>query len=187
MRLVITRSSPAAAADADVVRTVTELVNDVYAVAEQGLWIDGAARTTTEEVQSFLEAGQLLVATSAGQVVGCVRVQRLDDETSEFGMLAATPAHRNTGIGRRMVDFAERDSVASGRRTMQLELLQPRDWTHPSKEFLAQWYRRLGYVVVRAGLIEESYPHLAPLLATPCDFVVYQKPLADADGRSDPV
>jgi ribosomal protein S18 acetylase RimI-like enzyme len=178
MTLGVVKLPPAAADDADVVRTVTDLVNDVYAVAEQGLWRDEAARTNAGEVQSYLQAGQLVVAARAGQVVGCLRVQRLDDDTSEFGMLAAAPALRNTGIGRRLVTFAEHDAVSSGRRTMQLELLQPRDWTHPSKEFLAQWYRRLGYVVMRIGSIEESCPHLAPLLATPCDFVVYQKPLA---------
>jgi hypothetical protein len=28
---------------------------------------------------------------------------------------------------------------------MQLELLVPRDWRHPSKEFLKSWYGRRGY------------------------------------------
>jgi hypothetical protein len=31
--------------------------------------------------------------------------------------------------------------------------------------------------VRRTGAIEEAYPALAPLLATPCDFVIYGKPL----------
>jgi len=30
---------------------------------------------------------------------------------------------------------------------------------------------------VRSGTIDESYPWLAPLLATPCDFVIYHKDL----------
>ena len=47
-----------------------------------------------------------------------------------------------------------------------------------SKEFLAGWYGRIGYAVTRTGTIDESYPHLAPLLATPCDFVIYRKDLA---------
>jgi hypothetical protein len=64
-----------------------------------------------------------------------------------------------------------------GSTTMQLELLQPRDWTHPEKEVLDAWYTRLGYRPVRTGRIEESYPHLSPLLAGPSDFVVYHKPL----------
>ena len=61
---------------------------------------------------------------------------------------------------------------------MQLELLVPRGWTYPSKAFLDNWYRRIGYRVARTGTIEEAYPALAPLLATPCDFVIYHKDLA---------
>jgi hypothetical protein len=60
---------------------------------------------------------------------------------------------------------------------MQLEVLVPRTWSHPTKEFLAEWYPRLGYRKVRVGTIDESYPDLAPLLATPCDFVIYRKEL----------
>ena len=46
-----------------------------------------------------------------------------------------------------------------------------------SKEFLKAWYTRVGYRPVRTGQFEESYPELAPLLATPCDFVIYHKDL----------
>jgi hypothetical protein len=41
--------------------------------------------------------------------------------------------------------------------------------------FLNAWYTRLGYRVAATGAIEEAYPALAPLLATPCDFVIYEK------------
>jgi hypothetical protein len=40
-----------------------------------------------------------------------------------------------------------------------------------------------GYVETRRGTIDEAYPHLAPLLATPCDFVIYRKDLATAFER----
>jgi hypothetical protein len=45
------------------------------------------------------------------------------------------------------------------------------------KEFLREWYTRLGYRLVRTGRLEEGYPHLQPLLATPCDFLIYHKDL----------
>ena len=60
---------------------------------------------------------------------------------------------------------------------MQLELLLPREWQHPSKEFLKAWYGRIGYQLIRTTTIDEAHPHLAPLLATPCDFAIYEKPL----------
>jgi hypothetical protein len=61
---------------------------------------------------------------------------------------------------------------------MQLELLVPRAWRHPSKVFLDAWYRRIGYRVVRRTSLEELYPEVARQLATACDFVVYEKPLS---------
>jgi ribosomal protein S18 acetylase RimI-like enzyme len=92
-------------------------------------------------------------------------------------MLVADPDHRGEGIGRELVRFAEELSRRRGLDTMQLELLVPRDWTHPNKEFLDAWYTRIGYRPVRTGRFEQSYPQLEPLLATPCDFVIYRKPL----------
>lgn len=168
---------PAAADDAGLMAAVTELVNDVYAVAEHGLWVEGARRTSIAEVRAIARAGELVVARAGTALVGSVRLQRLAAELSEFGMLTAAPGHRGTGIGRRLVEFVERRSVEAGRTTMQLELLVPRTWSHPAKQFLATWYGRIGYRRIRTGLIDETYPQLAPLLATPCDFAVYHKAL----------
>jgi GNAT superfamily N-acetyltransferase len=167
----------AASGDAKVVERITGLTNEVYAVAERGLWAENATRTTVGEVVELVQAGEIAVARIGDAIVGCVRVQRLDESTGEFGMLTADPAHRGVGIGRELLLFAERTCHADGARRMQLELLLPRDWTHPVKEFLDAWYTRLGYRVARTGSIDEAYPDLAPLLATPCDFLIYAKDL----------
>lgn len=168
---------PSASDDLALMQRVTDLTNDVYAVAEAGLWSDNATRTTVNEVAELTRGGEIAVARLDGLVVGCIRVQRLDEHTGEFGMLAADPAHRGIGVGRELVNFAERRCREDGLDTMQLELLVPRDWTHQSKEFLAAWYTRSGYRVARTGSIDEAYPALAPLLSTPCDFVIYRKGL----------
>jgi hypothetical protein len=60
---------------------------------------------------------------------------------------------------------------------MQLELLVPRGWQHPNKEFLKSWYGRRGDRLIRTTSMDDSHPHLAPLLATPCDLEVHEKPL----------
>jgi GNAT superfamily N-acetyltransferase len=180
---------PAAAADdAALMAQLTELINGVYAVAEKGLWVDGAARTTVERVTELVRAGQLAVARLAGQIVGCVRVQLLGYGVGEFGMLAVIPASRGTGVGRDLVLFAEQAARRARCHTMQLEVLVPRAWSHPSKDFLTDWYTRSGYKLARVGAIEESYPELAPLLATPCDYMIYRKALQQTralatDGR----
>jgi GNAT superfamily N-acetyltransferase len=167
----------AAGGDRPLTERITTLVNEVYAVAEKGLWADGSARTTADEVRELIGAGEIAVARLGGEIVGCVRVRHLDGGVGEFGMLAADPAHRGMGIGRELVRFAERASRERGLAVMRLELLVPREWSHPSKEFLAAWYARSGYRRVGVGTIEEAYPGLAPLLATPCDYLIYHKDL----------
>ena len=94
-------------------------------------------------------------------------------------MLVAAPDQRGTGIGRELVAFAERRSRARGLRTMQLELLVPRDVGASQQGVLEAWYGRLGYRRVRTTRPEQAYPQLAPLLATPCELAVYEKPLRD--------
>ncbi|MFJ1764120.1 GNAT family N-acetyltransferase [Amycolatopsis sp. NPDC088138] len=169
---------PSAAGDLALIDRITALVNQVYAESEKGLWQGSTDRTSAGEVAGFVRAGEIAVARADGDFAGSVRVQRLDESTGEFGMLAADPARRGAGIGRELVRFAERASRDAGCRRMQLELLVPREWTHPSKQFLAEWYDRLGYRVTHRADLAQDYPHLAPSLATPCDFLVYHKELS---------
>jgi GNAT superfamily N-acetyltransferase len=164
--------------DAKGVAAVADLINAVYEQAEAGLWVDRASRTSGPEIAELIARGQIATARSGDRVVGAVRVHALDGDAAEFGMLAADPAQRGLGIGRALVAFAEGWAVDQGLSFMQLELLVPTTWDHPSKQFLREWYSRLGYRVVRTGKLEESYPDLAPLLATPCDLVVYRKALS---------
>ncbi|MGH9211683.1 MAG: GNAT family N-acetyltransferase [Acidimicrobiales bacterium] len=174
------------AKDQRLVAEITELINVVYADAEAGLWVDGAARTTTTEMEDLIASNQIALAQTDDEMVGCIRIQQLDGTVGEFGMLAAHPERRGDGIGRDLVRFAEELSYRRGLTIMQLELLVPREWSHPSKVFLHDWYTRIGYRPVRTGIIEEAYPQLAPLLATPCDFVVYHKPLSAAGSAARP-
>jgi GNAT superfamily N-acetyltransferase len=169
--------SPASASARAVVSTVTTLVNDVYAVAEEGLWEPGTSRTIAAEVEALIGAGEIAVAVDGERIVGCVRVQLLTGGAGEFGMLAVDPSQRREGLGSALVRFAEQWCRGNGRESVQLELLVPRGWTHPVKAFLADWYGRIGYEVVRVAKFEESYPELARRLATPCDFLIYRKNL----------
>lgn len=157
--------------------SLAALVNQVYADAEKGIWIPGTTRTTEAEMAGLIEAGEIAVARVDGRVVGTVRVQRLPTGEGEFGLLVAAPEARGLGVGRELVAFAERWARAAGLDVMQLELLVPREWTHPVKEFLREWYTRIGYRPVRTDRLDADHPWLVPRLATPCDFVVYHKAL----------
>ncbi len=159
---------------------LTRLINDVFRTAESGLWRDGAARTTPSELAELIAARQIAVARREGAIAGCVRIHDVAEDASEFGMLAADPGHRGIGVGRALVDFAEQHSRERGLRAMRLELLVPREWSHPSKEFLKSWYARMAYQPISTRPFDDLYPHLAPLLATPCELAVYEKSLRPA-------
>ena len=175
---------PGAEQDTELVARLTALINDVYATAESGLWRDGATRTTAAEVAELIGAEEIAVATRRGRIVGSVRVHDVGADASELGLLVAAPDQRGTGIGRALLDFVEARSRHRGLRAMQLQLLVPRGWSHPSKEFLRAWYGRRGYRISRTERFDDAYPHVAPLLATPCDLEIYEKPLQPAFARS---
>jgi GNAT superfamily N-acetyltransferase len=157
---------------------LADLVNVAYEASEDGLWRDGTQRTDADQMSGLVAAGEIAVATLDGDVVGSVRVHDVADDVSEFGILAGDPHRRGVGIGTALVDFAESRSRERGMRAMQAELLVPREFDHPSKMFLDAWYRRLGYRVIETRTVDDAHPELESLLATPCDFVVYEKPLA---------
>lgn len=167
-----------AADDAELVAELCELVNRVYADAEAGLWREGAERIGASELARSIRAGEIAVMRVAGELVGSVRIRRLDAETGEFGLLVASPEHRGAGVGRDLVRFAEELSRSRGLSEMQLELLVPRDWAHPTKEFLHAWYTRLGYRIVGERDFVEVEPEAATRLAIPCSFRLYRRRLA---------
>jgi GNAT superfamily N-acetyltransferase len=173
---------PTASDNHDLVADLTSLINLVYAKAEQGLWRTGTPRTNPVELAGLIAAGEIAVAGRNGQLAGSIRIRDVSPDVAEFGLLVAAPSYRSTGVGRALVDFAEQSARERGMRAMQLELLVPKTWRHPSKEFLSAWYGRRGYRVIHTRSIHDAYPHLAPLLATPCDLVVYEKPLGVSGG-----
>ena len=134
-------------------------------------------RIDTPEVAASIRAGQMLVATREGRIVGCARTRTLDATKADVGLIAADPQAWGGGIGRALLDAAEDLARSRGVTMMQLELLVPRHGTHPGKERLRDWYSRLGYSVVRTVPFEEYVPHAAPHLNAPGDVLVFNKPL----------
>jgi GNAT superfamily N-acetyltransferase len=172
--------APDEARDEILVEALVRVINEAYAVGEAGVWVAGSSRTEPGEIRQAVRSGGVLAATLSGHVVGGAYVRQLDAEAADLGLVSVTPARWGGGIGRRLVDAAEELVRSRGMATMQLELLVPKEWVHPEKERLRAWYERLGYRVVRVAPFDEVAAHLAPQLATPCEFLVFRKPLADA-------
>jgi GNAT superfamily N-acetyltransferase len=166
-----------AADDEALLEVLANLINGAYAVGEAGLWGDGWTRTTSEGMAETVRGGGMLVATLDGRIVGCGCVRALDPDTADLGFVATAPDQWGSGVGRGVVCSAEELMRSRGVTTMQLELLVPQGWVHPEKDRLRAWYTRLGYRVVRTAPFEEMSAHEASQLATPCEFLVFQKTL----------
>jgi GNAT superfamily N-acetyltransferase len=168
-----------AAEDDGLVRTLVRLINRAYALGESGLRLDGAPRTTAEEIAAKIRRGEMLVATIDGRVVGCGSAWPIDETTAELGFVATDPERWGGGVGREIVRVAEELMHSRGAETMQLEVLVPQAGAHPAKDRLGAWYARQGYRVVGTARFEDVVEDDPALhLATPCEFRVLAKPLA---------
>lgn len=156
---------------------IVTMINQAYDVAESGMWQSEVERTNTAQVKQSLSDKTLLVAQIDNTIVGALVVKLMDNQTGEFGSLVSDTNFRNQGIGSALVKAAEQWAVDNQCKTMRLELLTPRGWTHPSKTFLKQWYSSLGYQPKQTEPFEATFPDKVELLATECDFTVWLKTL----------
>ena len=150
------------------------MINAAYAAGEEGLWEPGTPRVLESEVREMLGAGELLLVRRDGELAGCVRVHALDAGTGELGLLTA--ARVDSGVGRELIALAEAWARDNGHTRMRLQLLVPREGTHPFKQRLHGWYARLGYRVIGREDFAAAVPYADPT-AVPCDLVNYEKAL----------
>lgn len=101
----------------------------------------GGLRIDEERLNASVgEDGQvILVHERGGAIVACVHLQRTGDDCY-LGMLTTKPTMQGTGVGRKMVEAAERWAVDRWHsRHMDMTVIVQR------LELIA-WYERLGYV-----------------------------------------
>lgn len=190
--------SPATTCDANddrTVQTIVDITNDAYKRGEVGMWKDDADRTNTKEVKDILTQGRLILChekivgngdkkQKLGPIVGSIMVNSEFEQTKsigELGMLAVSRQYLRLGIGRALVNAAEKYCSDAGCKTIRLELLEPSLYKHEFKVMLDSWYSSLGYVRGESEDFAELYTELAPLLACPCSFTVYLKPLSPVE------
>ena len=113
------------------VQGLTDLINRVYRVSEDGLWKDATfQRTCAEEVSDLIRKGEIVLARAGTSrvVLGCVQSRLLDEKptTGSFGMLVVDPDQRNRGIGKRLIEEAEKLARSRGADTMQVRQPPPK-------------------------------------------------------------
>ncbi|HEX8302425.1 GNAT family N-acetyltransferase [Sphingomonas sp.] len=104
--------------------------------------ISEGARTDLPALTAIVEdpSQRLLVAERDGAVIGCVQLSDKGKGTAYLGLLSVDPALQAGGIGRRLLDAAERlaREVFEAKR-MEMTVIDRR-------EELIAWYRRRGYL-----------------------------------------
>jgi GNAT superfamily N-acetyltransferase len=140
---------------------IARLVNASYEV--ERVFVLGN-RTTRDDVLSHMRRGTYLVAAgTGGPPAGCVYVET-GPGAGTFGMLAVDPARQRSGIGRQLIDAAERFVRGHGGTAMEIQVVNVR-------ADLLPLYARLGYAEVGTA----QYVHLHTIL--PVHFIVMRKAL----------
>lgn len=120
---------------------------------------------------------RVLLASQGGELVACAHVA-IEDGAGYFGMFAVRPVLQGGGVGKAVLDEAERVArVDWGMPVMRMTVIDVR-------EELIAWYERRGY---RRTGIKKPFPAIDPRFGIPkrddLRFEVLEKPLrADAGG-----
>ncbi|KAI0866611.1 hypothetical protein F4860DRAFT_509006 [Xylaria cubensis] len=192
-------SGPATASDETLVADLTRLVID-RAKDKHGGGHEINHKLAASQVQARLRAGEFAIAfvrttknnnnkaddddpqqssvssepEPREKLAGCIRIKKFSATTGGFRTLIVDPAYRKTGLGRRLIRFAEkrcRDDL--GLTAMRQEFLNPKYCTEPPK-----YLSTLGYVMKEVCNIEDAYPEMRPLLPGTTKYYVMEKQLA---------
>ena len=141
------------------------LVNAAFAVET---FLDGT-RTDETRMDRMMQKGQFLVGEREGRIAGAVYVEKRDGR-AYIGMLAIDPAQQGAGLGRIMMQAAERHARGLGCRHADITVLSLRPELPPL-------YRKLGYQETGTEEFHPTQP-LKPGVA--CHAIVMSKSLEDA-------
>ncbi|MCS5735089.1 GNAT family N-acetyltransferase [Herbiconiux daphne] len=174
---VIYRLGSDDAEDRQQMNAITNMVNDVFSIEDEGMWRPGHTRTSVDRIVQMAKSGELVVAELDGELVGVIRVQRIDDRTAYSSMLVTHPDHRGQGLARQLRQYVFDYLRRLGITTLRIDNIAPRYIDRKATEFMTDWNERAGYVVVGRVPVEEVHPEVAPMLLVPCDFIQYERVL----------
>lgn len=170
---------PATAADAD---DIVALVNAAYrGIGGDAGWtheigvVDGT-RTDSAAIATLLAipTGTVLLMRDTDRLalLGCVSLEPTSDRTTWYlAMLTIDPRHQAGGLGRRLLEGAERHARTAGAQRITMTVV----WLRTS---LIEWYERRGY---RRTGATEPFPYGDTSVGAPLrddlHFVVLEKTL----------
>ena len=147
MSSVVERSATFRLATREDIAAIVALVESAYRgdLSRKG-WtteadlLDGQ-RTDAASVGELLDKPGccILLSVRGADLVACANIERRGSDVAYFGMFSVRPDQQGSGIGRAMLDEAERMARGDWKcREMQMTVISMRD------ELIA-WYERRGY------------------------------------------
>jgi GNAT superfamily N-acetyltransferase len=121
-------------------------------------------RIDLAETLSHLEKGTFLLVECDGKLAGCNYVE-LRGESGYFGLLSVDPSQQGRGLGRKLVDQAEKFCRDAGCGVMRIRVLNHRTELPP-------FYEKLGYTTAGIEEVEQE-----PSAFLPYHFIIMEKPL----------
>jgi len=149
-------------ANADDTDGLVSLINAAF-VVEKPL-IDGD-RIVAEKMRELFGTGKFLVLEADAQLVCCVYMEIKESRRGYLGLLAVDPNRQKRGLGRRMIEAAEKFLKDAGCGFAELRIVNARAELQPI-------YERLGYSVSGIAPIPDSIR-----LKIPSYFTVMSKDL----------
>jgi ribosomal protein S18 acetylase RimI-like enzyme len=135
---------------AEDVPAATEVINDAYL---REAWLLPPPRITESGLHEELRDGELLIAEIDGEIAGCVRYRRRDDDVY-FGLLAVAAAHQGQGLASLLVRRVEEEARAAGSSAVRLDCAKENN--------LVPLYESMGYHVERE-VPDSYYGHKGPI------------------------
>ena len=157
------------------VQAINKLVNSAYRgeTAKQG-WTHESdlltgIRIDEEELLRLMshKGTSIIKYTEKDEMLACMLLEQQDD-FYYLGMLTVSPSLQNKGIGKQLLDFAEKEAKKTGISTIKMTVISTR-------EELINWYKRRGYndTGIKKPFPADSSKFGQPLI--PLEFIVMEK------------
>ena len=144
------------------VEALAALINVAFRVE---LPFIGGDRTNPAGVREYMKKGKFLLAEDSSGLAGCVYVE-LRGDRGYLGLLGVEPGRQGTGLGRKLMDAAEKFFRDAGCVAVDLRIVSART---P----LPAFYRHLGYVETGAA----PFPNDVSA-KVPCHYILMSKSIA---------
>jgi GNAT superfamily N-acetyltransferase len=141
------------------VDTLVRLINAAFRVELP--FIDGD-RIDAQGVRAYMATGNFLVAEKSASLAGCVYVE-LRGDRGYLGLLGVAPAIQGTGLGRKLMDAAEKYFREAGCLAIDLRIVSART---P----LPAFYRHLGYLETGTAPFAPDVP-----IKVSCHYILMSK------------